>query len=187
MKFRVKLALLGLMAAMSLPCRAWDEAQVIALARDAVRCEVMATVPPAPQESDAAAPVFVTIERRGQVIGCRGTLRARESSLQREVMRAARAAAQHDPRYAPLSRADLKDFLVTVTVVESQIPISLAEVDSLRPEDGLVLQSGAKFGIVLPWEGKDPRVRLGWAYRKAGVARGASCRLFRLKAQRFRG
>jgi hypothetical protein len=40
---------------------------------------------------------------------------------------------------------------------------------------------------VLPWEGKDPRIRLKWAYQKAGVAIGASANLYRLTATRFRG
>ena len=169
------------------PARAWDEANLIAMAREAVRCEVMGKPAPQARQHDRASPVFVTIERHGQVLGCRGTLQPRESSLQREVIQAARAASRHDPRYRPLSAHDLKNFAVTVTVVQRTFPISVAEIDSLRPEDGLVLQSGQRFGIVLPWEGKEPRVRLKWAYRKAGVATGTSGRLFRLQAVRFRG
>jgi AMMECR1 domain-containing protein len=175
-----------------LPCRADEkttsqEADLIALAREAVRCEVLGLAPPQPKKKSRALPVFVTIERRGQVVGCRGGLRARESSLQGEVIQAARAASRHDPRYKPLAANDLKNFLVTVTIVRAMTPISRAELESLQPEDGLVLQSGNRSGIVLPWEGKEPRQRLSWAYRKAGVAQGASCRLFRLKADRFRG
>jgi len=50
-----------------------------------------------------------------------------------------------------------------------------------------VLKSGAKVGVVLPWEGKDPKTRLAWAYRKAGVKPGTSVRLYKLKAERYRG
>ena len=172
---------------LSAPCRAWDETQLLVLAREAVRCEVLGKKPPQPRGSERALPVFVTIERHGKVMGCRGALQSRESSLQHEVIRVARAAAYHDPRYRPMSAADLKDFSVTVTIVQGMAPLSLADLGSLRPEDGLVLQSGGRSGIVLPWEGKVPRERLTWAYRKAGVNEGTSCRLFRLKAQRFRG
>jgi AMMECR1 domain-containing protein len=104
-----------------------------------------------------------------------------------EVVRAARSAATFDPRYRPLRPDDLRDFAVTVSVVERQTPLSMSELATLSPEEGLVLQSGARFGIVLPFEGRDPRTRLGWAWKKAGVAPGSSCRLFRLQAQRFRG
>ena len=176
-----------LLSVLPLPCRAWDEASLLALAREAVRCEVLGKASPSTKGSDRALPVFVTIEQKGQVIGCRGTLQARHTSLQQEVVQAARAAARHDPRYKPLTATNLQNFLVTVTVVEGSTPLASSEIDSLQPEDGLVLQSGQKFGIVLPWEGKAARVRLAWAYRKAGVAQGAACRLFRLKAQRFRG
>lgn len=166
---------------------AYDEARLIGLAREAVTREVKHQAPPQARGSEGARPVFVTIEKRGRILGCRGALQAREGSLEGEVILAARAAAQHDPRYAPLAPADLKDFLVTVTIVQGMTPLSVAQVGTLEPQDGLVLQSGAKFGIVLPWEGRAPRVRLDWAYRKAGVTKGAACRLFRLKAVRFRG
>jgi hypothetical protein len=79
----------------------------------------------------------------------------------------------------------LKSFQVTVTLVKALEPIS--SVDGITPEQGIVLQSGDKTGIVLPWEGKDPQVRLSWAYRKAGVAEGTNAKLFRLKGERFRG
>lgn len=179
--------LLVLSLAAYAPARALDEAGLVEMAREAVRCEVLGKQPPQPRGNDRVMPVFVTVERHGQVLGCRGSLQPREGSLQQEIIRAARAAARHDPRYKPLSVSDLKTFSVTVTLIERLTPLSLAEVDSLRPEEGLVLQSGERFGIVLPWEGKAPRVRLSWAYRKAGVAQSASGRLFRLQAQRFRG
>ncbi len=132
-------------------------------------------------------PIFVTIERRGKVVGCRGTLRSTQSSLEREVVHAARSAAAFDPRYRPLNSDDLKDFAVTVSVVERQMPLSMGELPTLSPEEGLVLQSGERFGIVLPFEGRAPQTRLSWAWKKAGATPGSSCRLFRLIAQRFRG
>jgi AMMECR1 domain-containing protein len=134
----------------------------------------------------AVAPVFVTVERRPGDRLPRHVAGARKFASTRSDSCGARGGATR-PRYRPLSAADLKDFRVTMTIVESQSSISAADINALLPEDGLVLQCGSRFGIVLPWEGKDARVRLGWAYQKAGVARGASCRLFRLKARRFRG
>lgn len=173
--------------ALAPPARAYSEADLIAVARQSVAAAVRGQSAPAPQNGEAARPVFVTIERRGQVCGCRGNLRARAASLQEEVALAARSAARADPRYRPLVPADLNDFLVTVTVVEKQRPLEIGALGSLQRDEGLVLQSGNKIGVVLPWEGSDPRVRLGWAYKKAGVAPGSSCRLYRLIAARFRG
>jgi AMMECR1 domain-containing protein len=164
------------------------EAALVRLAREAVRAEVLGTPLPRPEESSSPSPVFVTIERSGKVIGCRGDLECRARSLEEEIRRAARGAAAHDPRYRPLRKADLVDFLVTVTVVREQVPLEGPEgIDGLSPADGLVLRSGSRTGVVLPWEGKDPQVRLRWAYAKAGVPPGSSCRLFRLIAERVRG
>ena len=169
------------------PCFAWAPQDLIALARETVKCQALHQPLPLASDSDAPLPVFVTIERHGKVVGCRGSLRATQSSLQREVARAARSATAFDPRYRPLSPDEVRDFLVTVTVVHRQMPLAEADLGSLAPEEGLVLQSGERLGIVLPFEGRDPRVRLGWAFKKAGVSPGASVRLFRLEAERFRG
>ena len=181
-------AFLGVsMIAFGAPCFAWTPQGLIVLARETVRCEVEHREAPKTSDKDAPKAVFVTVERRGKVVGCRGTLRPTQSSLEREVVRAARSAAAFDPRYRPLAPEDLKDFVVTVSVVERQVPLSMGALSSLSPEEGLVLQSGERSGIVLPFEGRDPQTRLKWAWKKAGVAPGSSCRLFRLVAQRFRG
>lgn len=163
----------------------YDEPRLTALAKSAVVAEVEGKTPTASSKKDPVQPVFVTIEVGGQIRGCRGSLVTRSRTLDEEIVLAARGAAAHDPRYKPLTKDELKTFKVTVTIVESQIPIS--DVTTLTAADGLALQSGSKWGIVLPWEGKDPQVRLDWAYKKAGVAKGSSANLFRLIATRFRG
>lgn len=187
MKFPVGIFLLVSVSSLGGPCFAWTPQRLVSLAREAVRCEVEHREAPPASDKDAPRAVFVTIERKGKVVGCRGTLRSTQSSLEREVVRAARSAAAFDPRYRPLAPEDLKDFAVTVSVVERQVPLSMAALSTLSPEEGLVLQSGERSGIVLPFEGRDPQTRLKWAWKKAGVAPGSSCRLFRLIAQRFRG
>ncbi len=167
------------------------DAALIALARDAVRNAVTGSVS-APAH-DAVSPetpargVFVTIERDGTVIGCRGTLRPRFATLRAEVQTAARSAATADPRYCPLTPADLSRFRVTVTVIERLEPVGRGEALTLTPADGLALESGSRTGVVLPYEGRDPATRLRWAYKKAGVPNDSSCRLWRIVARRFRG
>jgi len=162
-----------------------QDSALIQLARQSVEAEVLGKPIPKPAGRSEVHPVFVTIERNGKVLGCRGDLAIRTASLESEVILAARGAAAHDPRYRPLTKADLNAFLVTVTVVNRTEPIDTAT--GLEPEDGLVLKSGTKTGIVLPWEGKDPSVRLRWAYLKAGVSLGSPVTLFRLIASRSRG
>lgn len=159
--------------------------EMIRVAREAVIAEVSGAPVPKTPRLGSPQPVFVTIERGGKVVGCRGSLMARRADLGAEIADAARAAAAHDPRYRPLTTRDLKDFLVTVTVV-SRLE-TIPSVDGLLPDDGLALIGNGKTGIVLPWEGKDPQVRLKWAYRKAGLPEGSSATLQRVVAERWRG
>lgn len=132
-----------------------------------------------------AQPVFVTIEVDGTIRGCRGSLQARCRTLEEEIREAARSAAAFDPRYRPLQKGELPKFKVTVTLVTRLEPIQ--GVQGIGPEDGIVLKSGSKTGVVLPWEGKDAKVRLDWAYKKAGVSKGDTISLFRLIGERVRG
>jgi AMMECR1 domain-containing protein len=169
------------------PAAAQSEQPLLALAHSAVRAEILGLPSPTPPGRSLALPVFVTLERDGKVLGCRGSLSARTASLEEEVALAARSAAAHDPRYRPLTSADLDHLRVTVTLVRRQEPITRDEISSLAPGDGLVLRQGGRTGIVLPWEGRDPAVRLRWAYRKAGAAEGSAAQLYRLTAERFKG
>ncbi|MFI5386276.1 MAG: AMMECR1 domain-containing protein [Fimbriimonadales bacterium] len=164
----------------------YDEPRLIGLAREAVISEVRGTPLHHVKEGKLAVlPVFVTIEVDGVIRGCRGSLTTRTSALEDEIRLAARAAAGHDPRYKPLTEKESWDFKVTVTIVEGKEPI--AGVVGLKPDEGLALEGSGRWGIVLPWEGKDPAIRLKWAYQKAGVAAGSPVTLYRLTATRFRG
>ena len=158
---------------------------LVAFAKQVVVATVKGEPMPKDEIDGMAKPVFVTIERGGKILGCRGTLRARTARLGDEIRTSAQSAAAHDPGYRPLEAKDLDGFLVTVTLVDRLEPMS--GVAGLRPDDGLVLTAGGKQGIVLPWEGKDPQTRLRWAYQKAGVAIGSAARLERMIAERWRG
>jgi len=173
------------LAAIVLPAHAWDQQTLLRLARTAIEAEVQGGSLPRPEEVSSSRAVFVTIERHGRVRGCRGALTPRTRSLEEEIVQAARAAAAHDSRYRPLAREELATIQLTITLVH-QLE-RLDAIESLRPSDGLVLKSGGRTGVVLPWEGRDPRVRLQWAYQKAGVAPMAPSTLYRMIAERLRG
>ena len=175
----------SLVFALAASSPAQEAKRLIPFARQAVIAEANGATAPKSSTSSPSHGVFVTIEKNGKILGCRGSLVPLEQTLEAEVIRAARGAAAHDPRYQPIDFKSLSGFLVTVTVVQATDPIT--NVDGLLPSEGLVLKCGDKTGVVLPWEGKDPHIRLDWAYKKAGVSKGSSVSLFRLIAERERG
>lgn len=161
-----------------------EQSDLIEIAHRAIQAQVLHS-PLELQTRRVAKAVFVTIERDGTIRGCRGDLLPHALSLEAEVAKAAQDAAAHDPRYRPVTEGELKQILVTITIVERQS--RLDDISTLLPSEGLVLTCNHRTGVVLPWEGKDPATRLKWAYRKAGVPENSPAILDRLIAERFRG
>jgi AMMECR1 domain-containing protein len=138
---------------------------------------------PVPTTKTPTKGVFITIESDGKVLGCRGTLEPSEKTLELEIQKSARAAAQFDPRYHHI-HISKRAFAVTLTIVDYKEP--MGPIDTLKPADGLILTSATGVGVVLPWEGKDPVTRLKWAFTKAKTSQSSPIKLERLIAQRYR-
>ena len=136
-----------------------------------------------PRLHRSCAGVFVTLELDGRVRGCRGTLAPLTPSLIDEVRRNAVAAATNDRRFPPLRAAELARARISITVVTDLAPAG--PIDDLAFDEGLVVRCGDRVGVVLPYEGRDPRTRLDWGYRKAGVTARDACDIFRMRAIRF--
>jgi len=144
----------------------------------------LASLPPALRRR---AGVFVTVEKRGQITprGCRGTLEPASDSLASEIVRNAVAACIRDRSEPPLRAAEIKQCLISLTVVRRTEPLqSIAQHDA--ENNGLIAESAGRIGIVLPYEGRDATTQLLWAKRKAGVADDAAVQLRELFAVRFR-
>jgi len=144
-----------------------------------------------------AAPgaAFVTLERRGELRGCIGSLEPRRP-LAQDVCDNACAAAFRDPRFEPLGRAELADLEIHLSVLGPLEPFPVASeaeaLAALEPGvDGLVLEEGWHRATFLPavWENlPDPRDFLAHLKRKAGLAPGhwsSDLRLFRYRVDSF--
>ncbi|HLN22806.1 MAG TPA: AmmeMemoRadiSam system protein B, partial [Patescibacteria group bacterium] len=151
---------------------------------------------PAPPATDIAPLLrgdgasFVTLRRDGDLRGCIGSATAWRA-LADDVADNAIKAAFADPRFPPLTPAELDGLDISVSVLTPPQPMTITgEADllaQLRPgQDGLIIADGERSALFLPsvWEVlPDPAEFLAQLKRKAGMRpdHGSS----RLTAQRF--
>ncbi len=127
---------------------------------------------------------FTTLYVRGQLHGCVGYVFP-VASLFRTVAETARAAAFEDTRFYPLTRQELPDLTVNISVLSPLRPIKPEEVEIGR--HGLLVSLGVHRGLLLPQvpvEHEWDRITfLEQTCRKAGLPldawkRGASLEAF---------
>lgn len=92
--------------------------------------------------------VFVTLRKGGKLRGCMGIL-SPAIPLYEAVKRAAIAASREDPRFAPVSREELKEIRIEISIIGP-----LRRVRDLKEiqlgKDGLLVVKGARSGLLLP-------------------------------------
>lgn len=121
--------------------------------------------------------VFVTLNKRGQLRGCIGSLVGTESIVD-GIRRHALNAAFNDYRFSPVTREELPELEINISVLTEPQALQYDDSDDLtnklRPNvDGVILKhsSGAS-ATFLPqvWEQlPSPPVFLGHLCRKAGL------------------
>lgn len=144
-----------------------QKAFLLDLARSSVAARVMGqaavqfTGVPAHDLLDNAMPeatgVFVTIKRHGVLRGCLGTLENR-CGLAEEVARCAADSATEDPRFSAVSADELPDLHVEVSVLGPLQRIEPAPDAFTIGIHGLVVEQGARRGLLLP------QVATEWAW-----------------------
>ena len=141
--------------------------------------------------------VVVTIHKRGKLRGCIGYPKS-DLPLYKVVMNAAKTAAFQDPRFVPISKEELLQVELEVSVLTE--PKRVEEVDSRAiikkfkaGKDGVIIQNEGFSGIMLPhvataygWSSEE---FLGYACTKAGLHDSAwrepESRLYKFNAQIF--
>lgn len=151
---------------------------LLAIARGAIAERLGEPVPPIEAASwlQELGATFVTLQMRGELRGCVGSLLAHKT-LREDVETNARAAAFHDPRFAPLSRREYPGIEIEVSLLSPMEKISFESqkhlLTLLRPGvDGVVLEYGWQRGTFLPqvWEQlPDPKTFLAHLKQKAGL------------------
>jgi len=130
------------------------------------------------------AAVFVTLRIHGQLRGCMGTMEPLQADLVDEVADRARLAAFEDPRFLPLSRAELDECTIEVSVLG---PLEPAIEEDLDPALFGVEVTGpdGRRGVLLPGiEGVDTvEQQLEIARRKAGIPPGVPVLIRRFRVE----
>jgi len=145
------------------------------LAREAIAAHLEHRIPKHHIEHDetrGAHGVFVTLTTKGEraLRGCVGRMALERPSLDDEVSHMAVSAAVADPRFPPVTRDELEDLVVEVSVLgpEEQV-LDRRTLDPKR--FGVVVRSQGRTGVLLPdIDGVDDvDTQIGIACRKAGI------------------
>jgi uncharacterized protein len=114
-----------------------------AVSKRAARAAALVDPPP-------ASGVFVTLKRPGELRGCIGTLECRRPLVE-EIARVAASAAREDPRFPPVTPAELTDLHVEISVLGPLEKIDPADPEAIEiGRHGLVVERGSRRGLLLP-------------------------------------
>lgn len=130
-----------------------------------------------PARLKASQGVFVTLTENGNLRGCIGYIEPVESIYQ-SVIDNAVSAAVNDPRFMPVTKDELKDIKIEISVLSVPQVLDVpakSRLTTLRPlVDGVVLEEGNKRSTYLPqvWEElADPEEFLSSLCQKGGFTK----------------
>jgi AmmeMemoRadiSam system protein A len=92
--------------------------------------------------------VFVTLHKHGQLRGCIGTLEPREP-LAAAVRSAAISAATQDPRFPPVTAAEIPELEIEISVLSPLRRVESADEIEVG-KHGVVVAAGMRRGVFLP-------------------------------------
>ena len=135
-----------------------DRRRLLQEARRAVS-DALAGRPADPAEPEGVlglcAGVFVSFHSHGDLRGCIGHLDG-DQPLAAVVARSAVAAATGDPRFAPVTRAELDDCEIEISVLGPIEPVGDVE-DIVVGRHGLIVEQGWHRGLLLPQVAREQR------------------------------
>jgi AmmeMemoRadiSam system protein A len=174
---------------------ATDEKAIPALARLAVETFVLESrvaEPPLSTPSlllERQSACFVTLKTlEGELRGCIGTIEPEKNMLAEEIIANGINAATRDPRFPPVSPAELPFLRYSVDVLDPPEPTNFDDLDPTLFGVIVVDSFGMRRGLLLPAiEGvKTASQQVQIAARKAGIVLQEPHMLYRFRVRRFR-
>ena len=114
---------------------------------EAVRSGKVSEVAESAEALKTPCGAFVTLTRRGRLRGCIGHIEAARP-LYATVRECARAAALDDPRFDPVTPAELSSLQIEISILSPLVDIAPHEVEVGR--HGLLISDGGRRGLLLP-------------------------------------
>jgi AmmeMemoRadiSam system protein A len=155
-----------------------DRRVLLKIARDAIAAHVSGVAAPGVAQEGVLSTcvgAFVTLHIRGELRGCIGRVHA-DRALSRVVPECAVAACSRDPRFPPVTAAEVLRLEIELSILGAFEPVrSLGEVEIGR--HGLLVERGWQRGLLLPqvattWKW-DPRMFVEQTCHKAGLPQNA--------------
>lgn len=129
-----------------------DKKELLRVARESIEAAVRGTHPPRRQHAgktlDEMCGAFVTLHLHGELRGCIGFIEAR-FPLYRTVGEVAQKAALEDPRFPPLSTAEIDEVEIEISVLSPLWKVTdVKEIEVGK--HGLIIDAGYTRGLLLP-------------------------------------
>ena len=170
-----------------------DRQRLLQIARDAISAcvnGVTAVELFASESLERPGGAFVSIHHRGELRGCIGHIEANRS-LRRVVRECAVAACSADPRFPPVTAAELADLEIEVSLLGPLEPVASPD-DIEVGRHGLLVEQNWQRGLLLPqvateWQW-DRETFLAQTCHKAGLPRDAwkhGAKVWRFEAEVF--
>jgi len=140
----------------------------------------------APEMTEKAG-AFVCIKKRGELRGCIGTFSPCTENVASEIIHNAVNAASCDPRFDPVTAAELNELEYTVDVLMKPEKVENKKQFDTR-KYGIIVKSGGRRGLLLPdIEGVDTvDEQVMIASMKAGISAGEPVELYRFEVKRYK-
>ncbi|TYB31067.1 MAG: AmmeMemoRadiSam system protein A [Candidatus Mcinerneyibacterium aminivorans] len=92
--------------------------------------------------------VFVTLNNENKLRGCIGYIKPIDT-IWNSIIKMAKSAAFKDPRFSPVTKNELEDLNIEISILSKLIKIDGVE-DIKAGRDGLLIQKGFSSGVLLP-------------------------------------